>query len=395
MQMRTVLFILVIVLTACQQKPEKAQVAVSEKYTCPMHPQILQDKPGTCPVCGMDLVKVSSSSRNDQAIMLSETQIKLANITTTLTRRESLGESTILNGRLTVNEDETEVISSRAQGRIEKLYIREVGQGVSKGQKLYDLYSEQLLTLQKEYLLAARQLEELKGERYQSFLSAAERKLILLGMTTQQVAALARTGQTNATISFLSPISGVIGKIDVTEGQYVNEGSALYRIEQLERLWVEVDLYPGEASLVKMGDRIKVLVGGFENSPVEGTVSFLNPEYRSGSQIVTLRAILSNPSGQFRPGMFATIFLTRSQKQVLALPSDAVIHDGNGAHVWVLDNDGAFRPRMVKTGMETFEKTEVTEGITEKENVVITGAYLLYGELVLKRGIDPMAGHHH
>ncbi len=394
MKIFIITFLVVIMMTACTQKKEQAQVA-AETYTCPMHPQIIRDKPGTCPICGMDLVKVNGSGINDQAIMLSESQIKLANITTTLTRRETLGESTVLTGRLAVDEDKTEVISSRTQGRIEKLYIRDVGQAVSKGQKLYDIYSEQLLTLQQEYLLALRQLEELKQDRYKTFVSAAERKLLLFGMTKGQLNQLRISRQTSATISFLSPVAGVVGRIDAIEGQYVNEGGSLYRIEQLNTIWVDVDLYPGEIELVKKGDVIDVRVDGFENSPVKGTVTFLNPQYRNGSQIVTLRAVISNESGQFRPGMLGTVVLSHSEKQAVALPIDAVIRDGKGAHIWVLENDGAFRPRMVKTGIENFEKVEITEGVSERENVVITGAYLLYGELVLKKGIDPMAEHHH
>ena len=381
-------------LIGCSQKADQSQVA-AEKYTCPMHPQIVQDKPGACPICGMTLVKITGSDNNDPAIMLSESQIKLANITTTLTRRESLGESTVLTGRLAVNEDQTEVLSSRTQGRIEKLYIRDVGQAVSKGQRLYDIYSEQLLTLQMEYLLALRQYEELKGDRYKSFLTASERKLVLLGMTKEQVSQLATSKRTTSTISFFSPVAGVVGRVDATEGQYVTEGSLLYRIERLEDVWVDVDLYPGETSLVKAGDKVNVRVSGFENSSVEGTVTFLNPEYRRGTQVTTLRALIRNSSGQFRPGMLATVVLSHSAKETLALPIDAVVRDGKGAHVWILGNDGAFHPRMVKTGIENFDKIEVTEGVTEKENVVITGAYLLYGELVLKKGGDPMSGHHH
>ena len=381
---------------ACGKKEQNAQNKTEgTKYTCPMHPQIVQDKPGTCPICGMDLVKKSTSTGVDGSIMLSESQIKLANITTTLTRFESMGENTILTGRLTVNEDQTEVISSRVQGRIEKLYFKEVGQKVGQGQALYEIYSEPLLTLQQEYLLALRQFEELKGKQYESFLAASEKKLILFGMTKEQVGLLANRRRTDSRITFVAPVSGVIARIDATEGQYVSEGSALYRIEKLDKIWVEAELYPGESALVKAGDVVKVQISGFEDTPVEGKVTFLSPEYRQGSQIIILRAVINNSNREFFPGTQVTVILSHSGKKAIALPEDAVIRDAKGSHVWILEKDGAFKPRMVKTGLENFEKVEITEGLEEKENVVITGAYLLYGELVLKKGGDPMAGHHH
>lgn len=384
------------VMFSCGKKDEHGQhVVAAEKYTCPMHPQIVQDKPGTCPICGMDLVKMSASTGADGSIMLNESQIKLANITTTLTRKESMGENTYLTGKLMVNEEQTEVVSSRVQGRIEKLYFKEVGQRVVQGQALYDVYSEPLLTLQQEYLLALRQFEELKAERYESFLKASEKKLILFGMTKMQVDQLAQRKSTNSRITFSSPATGIISRIDVTEGQYVSEGSGLYRIEKLDQVWVEAELYPGESLLVKTGDQVRVQISGYENTPVEGKVSFLSPEYRQGTQIITLRAVINNAKREFLPGMQATVILSHSEKKTIALPVDAVVRDAKGAHVWILDKDGAFRPRMVKTGLENFEKVEITDGVEEKENVVITGAYLLYGELVLKKGGDPMAGHHH
>jgi len=360
-----------------------------------MHPQIVQDKPGSCPICGMDLVPVNASAGSDGSIMLGESQIKLANITTTLTRFESMGENTILTGRLMVNEEQTEVVSSRVQGRIEKLYVKEVGQKVMQGQALYHIYSEPLLTLQQEYFLALRQFEELKEKRYESFLKAAEKKLILFGMTREQVTMLAQRQTPDSRITFLAPVSGVVARIDASEGQYVSEGSPLYRIESLDQIWVEAELYQGESSLVKAGDVVRVQINGFENIPVDGKVTFLSPEYRQGSQIILLRAVIANPDRKFLPGTQANVILSHSEKKVIALPSDAVIRDASGSHVWILQEDGAFRPRMVKTGLENFEKVEITEGLEEKENVVITGAYLLYGELVLKKGGDPMAGHNH
>ena len=381
---------------ACVKKDEYAQhIEAAEKYTCPMHPQIVQDKPGTCPICGMDLVKMGASTGADGSIMLNESQIKLANITTTLTRFENMGENTILTGKLMVNEEQTEVISSRVQGRIDKLYFKEVGQRIMQGQTLYEIYSEPLLTLQQEYLLAFRQFEELKEQRYESFLIASEKKLVLFGMTKEQVGQLAQRKKADSRVTFHSPVSGIIARIDATEGQYVSEGSALYRIEKLDQVWVEAELYPGESLLVRIGDVVRVQVNGFENIPVEGRVTFLSPEYRQGSQITTLRAVIANPKREFLPGMQATVILSHSEKKAIALPVDAVIRDAKGSHVWVLDKYGSFKPRIVKTGLENFEKVEISEGVEEKENVVITGAYLLYGELVLKKGGDPMTGHHH
>ena len=383
---------LFLLLTACSENKSHAS---HDQYTCPMHPQVVQEKPGSCPICGMTLVKMDASTAANGSIMLTKSQIKLANITTTLTRFENMGENTILTGRLRVNEEQTEMVSSRVQGRIEKLYIKEVGQQVKQGQALYEIYSEQLLTLQQEYLLALRQFEEFKEPRYESFLKASEKKLILFGMTQGQVDLLTKQKKTDSRITFVAPSSGVIARVDALEGQYVSEGSSLYRIENLDRIWVEAELYPGESSLVKTGDVVKVLINGFEDNPVEANVTFLSPEYRQGTQIITMRAILNNNEKDFLPGMQATVILSHSEKKAIALPIDAVVRDAKGSHVWVLEKDGAFKPRMVTTGLENFEKIEITEGIDEKENVVITGAYLLYGELVLKKGIDPMAGHHH
>jgi Cu(I)/Ag(I) efflux system membrane fusion protein len=389
-------FVILIVLTAaCSNKDDHTEhTASAAKYTCPMHPQVIQDTPGSCPVCGMDLVKMGAAS-DDGSLMLTESQIRLANITTTLTRLENIGESTVLTGRLMINEDETEVVSSRVAGRIERLYFKEIGQKVKRGQPLFEIYSEQLLTLQQEYLLALRQFETLKESRYESFVRAAERKLTLYGMSNAQVKQLAERKQVDQRITFLASSTGIVSRIDATEGQYVSEGGPIYRIENLDNIWVEADLYPGETSLVKTGDMVRVQVIGFENAPTEGKVTFLSPQYEQGSQTIGLRAVISNTRGEFLPGMLATVVLSHSEKKAIALPIDAVVRDANGSHVWILTEDGAFKPQMVKTGTENFEKIEITEGLTEKQNVVITGAYLLYGELVLKKGIDPMTAHHH
>src|SRR6478609_394187 len=316
---------------SCSQ--EKKQAA-QEKYTCPMHPEIIRDKPGKCPICFMDLVKVGEAG-NDGSLTLSESQIKLANISTAPVEKKEMEIKTILNGKIVVNEEETEVISSRVQGRIERLFFKEIGQRVLRGEPLYEIYSEQLLTLQQEFLLAQRQAEELNEKRYESFLISAKKKLLLFGMNKNQIDALANQKKANSRITFLATASGIISKIDATEGQYVSEGSALYRVEKLDKVWAEAELYSDETSNVEMGDRLKVEVSGFENNLTMGKVIFLSPELRQGNQIITLRLEIENPERKFIPGMQANVILSRSGRSTIVLPIDAVIKDDSGSRVWV------------------------------------------------------------
>jgi membrane fusion protein, copper/silver efflux system len=392
-----IILLLLVLITAACSEPDHEHTGSETTYTCPMHPQIVQNEPGTCPICNMDLVPVSQSGNDKGELMLNESQMALGNIEVKRVKNGSVGQNTLVTGRLVLDETQTDVISSRAGGRIEKLYFKETGQQIRKGQPLYTLYSEQLLTLQREYLLALRQHQELGKDnpRFASFLEAAKQKLLLYGLTPAQISTLARTGHMDARVTFVAPASGVITEVAAAEGQYITEGSLLYRLGSLEKIWVEAELYPQEAASITAGDPVAVSVQGYARGPVPAKVSFLSPELRAGSQVVIMRAELFNPEGQLLPGMQADVSLPGMQNTTLTLPTDAVIRDGKGSHVWVQTGKDTFRARMVTLGEESADQVTIISGLKENDKVVTSGAYLLYSEFVLKKGNDPMAGHNH
>jgi len=296
-----------------------------------------------------------------------------------------------------VNADRSESVTSRVAGRIEKLYVKETGKIIQKGQPLYQLYSEILLTLQREYLLAKEQYETLGSteKRYKSFYEAAKRKLLLYGLTEQQIDVLSKTKSLQNSIVILSPSTGTIADLSVTEGQYVTEGTILMRLEDINQLWVEAELYPSETSLFNVGDKITVRISGYENEPTETVIDFMSPGYSGNGHIVAVRASIPNTKLKYTPGMQAQVHFSYSTREALAVPIDAVIRDEMGSHVFIQRGQNTFRSEKVKTGMENFENVEITQGLAEGDTVVVTGAYLLHSEIVLKKGSGAMAEHNH
>lgn len=367
------------------------QAHEGQTYTCPMHPQVVQQQPSTCPICGMDLVAFDKTNK-ERFLTLSRNQQLLANVSTVILGNVSFENQTYLNGRLLVNPEQTKYISSRIAGRIEELHVKETGVQVNKGQPLYKLYSEQLQTLQSEYLLMEEQARKLPQEtRFRELANAARQKLILYGQTDSQLDRLLKNGVVHPYVTYLAPASGLISELTVVEGDYVGEGSSLMMLEDYTRLWVEADVYPNEAAKIKMGDQLKVIIPGSKAESVYMTVNFIGPAIAAGSQTIQIRGLVDNKSG-WQPGLQANLLLpSESHPDHFSLPIDAVIRDAETKHVWVETRRGRFEPRSVITGVESSDRIEVVDGVKAGDKVVVTGAYLLYSEYILKKGEHPVS----
>ena len=382
-------------LLSCGEEGSKTaapKAASAKTYTCPMHPQVLQHEPGTCPVCGMDLVLFEKSAAVD-GLQLNERQRTLANISTMEITAGNQGSARQLNGRLVANPEQTTFISSRVAGRLDRLFVRQTGEQVSKGQPLYQIYSEELATLQQEFLLATEQAGQFPEDKtFAQMLRAAKQKLSLYGQSAGQIRTLQQSRKVNPNVTLFATESGTVAELSVTEGQYVAEGSPLLKLESYASLWVEADIYASELGIVKAGQKLRVQVPGWEDQPQVVAVSFINPSLQASSQLVQIRGVMPNPGGIWQPGLQAKVFVENEGiGKELLLPPDALVRNGKGVHVWLESKPGHFEPRVVEAGAESSEGVEIKSGLNTGDRVVVSGAYLLYSEYVLKKGKDPMA----
>ncbi|MDP9048992.1 MAG: efflux RND transporter periplasmic adaptor subunit [Bacteroidota bacterium] len=384
---------------ACKQKSIQVLTAAQNKsyYTCSMHPQIHEGHPGNCPICAMKLIKVEltgNTGATPDKITLTPAQIQLAGIQTDTVRQQNTGSEKTLTGTVTANENNAGEISARIAGRLQRLFVRTPGEKISVGRPVYSIYSEDLQEAEKEYLLARQQQKFLHNPDvdYLQLTAGAEKKLELWGLSLSQIRGLAASGKVSATTTVLSKISGTVTEIAVHEGDYITEGMSILKTQGLGSLWVEAQIYAGEAANYKENTPVSVSFPDLGAQQITGQVVFINPELTIASKVDLIRISIPNPQGLIRPGMLAYITVANGKNRTLAIPSSAILTDERGSMVWVRNADGSFSPKMITVGTGNQSYVPVISGLNPGDVVVSNGAYLLNSEAIFKNGGDKGMG---
>ena len=409
---------LLFLLAACHQTTPEAESAtvpadapvpnpalaatLASYYTCSMHPQIHEDHPGDCPICGMHLIPVARAAPTAaHTIRLSAEQIRLGNIQTMVVGGAApagTAGALFLTGRVVLDQDQLTQVSARVPGRVEQLYVRNVGETVRAEQPLYALYSEELLKTQQEFLLARAQQRELAGSGidYAPLAEAARTKLRLWGMTAAQLRQVARTNQVLNPVPYFSPAAGVVQALAVRAGDYVQEGSPVVQLADLGTVWVEVQRYATDAAL-REGQPVSVTFPARPGRRSAGRISFVSPELAAGSRVTLVRIRLPNPAGDYTPGLQALVQVGGAGAPTatsdapttivpLTVPVAAVLHEAAGSTLWVRLPNGSFQGRTVRLGGQTGSQIAVLSNLKAGEQVVVSGAYLLNSAYLLDHG---------
>jgi Cu(I)/Ag(I) efflux system membrane fusion protein/cobalt-zinc-cadmium efflux system membrane fusion protein len=424
-----------------------AEKAVEEKtqYTCSMHPFIIRDEPGTCPICGMnltpvrkgtaetgqsagsgeprvkhwispmdptyvreepgkdymghDLVPVYEDGGGGGAITINPVTAQNMGVRTAPVTREDLSREVRTVGRIGYEASTQYMVNSKIGGWIERLHVNQTGQLVTKGQPLLEIYSPDLVSAQQEYLLALRHRSELAKSSFaeigaggERLVEAARQRLTYWDISANQIEQLEKSGQVRKTMTLHAPFNGIVTEKKALEGMSVMPGIELMQISDISRIWVYADIYEYELSWVKQGQSAIVEIPHMANKALQGTITYVYPTVETTARTAQVRIEFPNPGLELKPGMFVNVRLqTESATEVLAIPIDAVLNSGTDQHVFVSVGNGQFEPRTITTGLQGENGlVQVLSGLREEELVVTSAQFLLDSESKLREAIQKM-----
>ncbi len=351
---------------------------------------------------GMDYIAVfegedatgSGNSTGVPHLNLSTEKIQKLGVRTEAAQLRTLERQVRAAGRIEPDERRLFSIAPKFEGYVEHLHVNVTGQWVTKGQPLFEVYSPELVSAQREYALAAQGQESLKGAGDAALMSmtqlaqSALARLRNWDISEAQIKALTRSGEARRSVSFLSPVSGVVMEKKAVQGMRFMPGETLYQVADLSSVWIIADVFEQDIALVKSGQHARALVSAYPDKAFAGRVTYVYPTLKAETRTVQVRVELANPGLLLKPGMFAQVELaTPAHSAQVSVPVSAVIDSGRRQVVLVQQGAGRFEPREVKLGLRSDDYVQVLVGVKEREQVVVSANFLIDAESNLKAAI--------
>lgn len=378
----------------------------NQMWTCSMHPQILQPTSGNCPICGMDLIpaKAGADGLAANQFRMTKNAMALAGVkTTTIGGNAVSGLNAKLSGVVVADQDKIATMPAHYNGRIEKLYIKSLGQKVTKGQAVAQVYSPELVTAQQELLMAYR-LKDTQPNLYR----AIRNKFLNWKISEAQISSIEASGKTRSNFTVYSHVTGVVTEILATEGSHIMEGKPIFKVADLASVWANFDVYENQIAQFKKGQEILITTKSYLNKVFLAKVDFIDPILDTQKRTVTLRAVLKNKDGLFKPGMFvkgAVKGVVSKTGKAIQVPSSAVLWTGERSVVYVKANPDkpVFEMRNVVLGNSVGDTYKILDGLSIGETIVTNGTFTvdaaaqLQGKksMMNKDGGKTTTGHEH
>lgn len=376
-------------------------------WTCSMHPQIRANEPGACPLCGMDLIPLSTDSNDDGnplEIRMSTTAMQLANVQTSIVTKQKPVKEVRMNGKVKTDERNVYSQSSHIPGRIEKLTVNFTGETIHKGQVLAYIYSPELVAAQEE-LFEAQKIKEPQPSLY----NAAKEKLKNWKLTENQINKILANGEIQEQFPILADVSGVVTDKRINLGDYIQKGQSLYEIADINTVWVLFDVYESDIPWIKQGDQVVFTVRALSNEKFKGEISFIDPVINSNTRVASARVILKNHGQRLKPDMFVQGTI-KSQldvnEEVIVVPKSAVMWTGERSVVYVKNTTSdkvSFLMKMVTLGPSLGDGYLIKEGLEVGDEIATNGTFSIDAaaqlagkpSMMSPEGGVPVSGHNH
>ena len=367
---------------------EHAKKHLDPKYVCPMHPQIIKDEEGSCPICGMDLVPkmIDPNTGKHPAVSVKGEIIQSMGLRTEAVRKDTLWRFIRTVGRVDYNETKLIHLHPRAPGWMESLMIRSEGERVSEGDKLGTFYSPEILSAQVDFFVALEQSDSSRVEK-------ARNRLRILGIDDATIRQLEESRETRNALPVYAPGEGIVTMLGAREGMYLKPDMEMMTIADLSSVWVMVDVYEHQIGWLSEGLTAEISVPAWPGKAWEGKVDYIYPELDMKSRTLRVRLEFSNPDMTLKPNMFAGVKVYGGpQRDTLLIPAEALIRTGERDTVVTSLGDGRFQPVDVVVGARSNGKVEILSGLNEGDEIVTSGQFLIDSESSLQASFQRMSG---